>query len=306
MFDRFALEERLADAQEDLMAHPLYEAIETREDLRFFMECHVWAVWDFMSLVKDLQRSITSLQVPWYPSPIFSAQSVRLINKIVLDEESDSFVSEEGEEICTSHLDLYLAAMQEVGACTRGMEANLQDLSSTMSSDQGDRLLLGPIQERMWRRMEGACGHSAWIPHEPERMERHGLGAYELSSSSSLVIPEPALDFVEGSFEVLRDASLAGRIAYFTYGREDPIPQMFQHILDNLDLDAPLLKLYLERHIALDGEDHGPAAHRLLEEALAKGQGTREEAMCAAIEAVEQRIRLWDSILLCLRPPPTM
>jgi len=74
------------------------------------MENHAFAVWDFMSLVKSLQSSLTSVSVPWLPSgdPV----SRRLINAIVLDEESD----EDGRGGYLSHFELYLQAMTQCGA----------------------------------------------------------------------------------------------------------------------------------------------------------------------------------------------
>lgn len=96
-----------------LKTHPLYTEIRTIEDLRIFMSYHVFAVWDFMSLLKSLQTKITCTSLPWYDSK-FDPKLVRLINEIVLGEESD--LDFNGEP--SSHFSLYLKAMKEVGADT--------------------------------------------------------------------------------------------------------------------------------------------------------------------------------------------
>jgi hypothetical protein len=112
--------------QHQLTYHPVYKTFDRLEAIRHFMSFHVFAVWDFMSLLKSLQRHITCVSVPWRPSP-YPAEMVRLINQIVVGEESD--LDQFGKPI--SHFELYLRAMDEIGASTKEIKEFLvsMDLS---------------------------------------------------------------------------------------------------------------------------------------------------------------------------------
>ena len=105
------LEEKISEARGRVVTHPLYAALDSHHAIRTFCEHHVFAVWDFMSLLKSLQRNLTCVEVPWVPSG--PTGSRRLINDIVLVEESDELG---GGFI--SHFELYLAGMAEAGADT--------------------------------------------------------------------------------------------------------------------------------------------------------------------------------------------
>lgn len=104
------LRSALAPVREKLLRHPLYDAVNTIPRLRSFMSQHVFAVWDFMCLAKRLQRDLTSLQDLWLPPA--SASLARFINGVVHGEESDL----DADGNAASHFELYLAAMDEVGA----------------------------------------------------------------------------------------------------------------------------------------------------------------------------------------------
>jgi hypothetical protein len=106
-----------------VIKHPVYQRLDTLRDVTTFTEHHVFAVWDFMSLLKNLQRQLTCVEVPWVPRGTPTA--TRLINEIVLGEESDEF----GDGYL-SHFELYLAAMEEAGADTKPINTFLDLIQS--------------------------------------------------------------------------------------------------------------------------------------------------------------------------------
>lgn len=112
----------IAPIRDNIIQHPLYSGMQRIEDLRSFMEYHVFAVWDFMSLLKSLQKQLTCTDIPWIPKG--NAATRFLINEIVTGEESD--VDPNGVRV--SHFELYLQAMEQSGANTSGIISCLQQL----------------------------------------------------------------------------------------------------------------------------------------------------------------------------------
>jgi hypothetical protein len=117
------LKEAVTPARDRVISHPMYGSISSLPAVVTFMEHHVFAVWDFMSLLKSLQRELTCVQVPWVPSG--SRGSRRLINDIVLVEESDQL----GDGFI-SHFELYLSGMTQAGADRTAIDSFISRLGA--------------------------------------------------------------------------------------------------------------------------------------------------------------------------------
>ena len=109
------LKAAVAEARSRVITHEMYSRLDSHAAVVTFMEHHVYAVWDFMSLLKSLQRNLTCVNIPWVPTGPTSSR--RLINDIVLVEESDELGSG-----FISHFELYLHGMSQAGADTSVIE----------------------------------------------------------------------------------------------------------------------------------------------------------------------------------------
>ncbi|MGH2664561.1 DUF3050 domain-containing protein [Flavobacterium sp.] len=119
------INENIQPQKDILLQHPLYSQIQNINDLHCFLETHVYAVWDFMSLLKALQQKLTCTTTPWFATK--NAEIRYLINEIVLAEETD--ISLDGKR--KSHFEMYLEAMQSCGADTAAIESFLEDVTVT-------------------------------------------------------------------------------------------------------------------------------------------------------------------------------
>lgn len=219
--------------------------IQSLDDLRVFMEHHVFAVWDFMSLLKTLQHEVVPSSKLWIPTKGTRSNIARMINEIVLCEESD--VSPGGGSV--SHFDLYLQSMLEVNADIKPVMTFLHNLEST--------------------------GH---IP-------------YHLAS-------KPAEKFMRTTFGAINRGPHCAA-ASFAYGRETIIPDMFTRLLGQLNiskLEAPKFHYYLQRHIEVDGDEHGPMSEYLVEYFCDNDPIKIHEAEEAAIKAIKARIEFFEDI----------
>ena len=191
-------------------------------------------------------------EIPWTPNEDVAV--VRFINELVTEEESDKGLSE-GEY--SSHYELYLRAMKEVGA-------------NTVIA-------------------EGFVDHVAkW-------------GVYRAFSDCQ--VPEPSRHFCERTFSWIESGKPHCVAAALALGREQLIPDMFTRILEKSHFSkekAPIFHYYLNRHIQLDGDSHGPLSMRLLTQLCDNDELKIKEARVAISDALKARILFWDEVSLAL------
>lgn len=122
-----SLQQAAKTHRDAILSHDVYQKVKSLDDLRVFMEHHVYAVWDFMSLLKALQQELTCVTTPWYPK--YSGELRYLINEIVIGEESDTAFN--GEKM--SHYEMYLSAMKQCGANTDGINRFVKQVQAGKS-----------------------------------------------------------------------------------------------------------------------------------------------------------------------------
>lgn len=231
--------------KEDIINHPLYENLKSIKDISILMEHHVYAVWDFMSLLKSLQYNLTCTSSPW--KPVGDSKVRRLINSIVLEEESDIDMN----GMPSSHFEMYLDAMKQCKANTNNIETFISQVSSN------------------------------YIPSVNKGVD----------------------DFLNTTFKIIDSGQSHKIAAAFTFGREDLIPDMFTAIVKEYNSENHLSKFvyYLERHIELDGGEHGPLALQLISDLCGDDKIKWKEVEETAIYCLIARKKLWDIVLSKLK-----
>ena len=248
------IELQLEPLRNELKSHPLYSTLSSLEDVAVFMEKHVFAVWDFMSLLKALQNHLTNVHVPWTPKG--KGATARFINEIVMAEESD--VNELGEAM--SHYEMYIDAMHQVQANTTPIGVFIKAIET------GDSIE---------------------------------------NAAKKINLKTPVLEFIQFTMDVINTNKPHCIASAFTFGREDVIPDMFLEIVGQSETkgnDKTYGKLlyYLNRHIELDGDEHGPISLKMVQELCGDDSDKWAEVLETAKGALECRLKLWDHITVSI------
>lgn len=223
--------------------------LHTIAQLQQFMQHHVYAVWDFTLLLKALQQQLSSAGHP---------QAIALIAQLASEEESDWLPEHCGGPCQLSHFEIYLLAMEEIGADTAAIRAVI-DLAA-----------------------------------------REGLAA----ALAHPAIPAPSRRFMASTQAVIRSGQAHLMAAAFCYGREQLVPALFRQLRQQLtaaDLQAPTLAWYLDRHIDLDGDQHGALAERMVLDLCGDNQAAQHEVMALRPLVERERAVFWSGISACLR-----
>jgi Protein of unknown function (DUF3050) len=254
LFRQFLAEVR--PYQQVLLRHPLYAQLTTPSAIRTFMQAHVFAVWDNMMLLKTLQQRLTCVTTPWLP--VADPIAARLINEIILDEETESF----GNGVYLSHVEFYLMAMADLGAQTQPIGQTIDLLRGGMDLETAlANVTISPCASAFvsttWQICQGSTA---------------GVGAAFLSGREEISPPMFAnllkrLDVVERSL-ILPDGSWC----------------------------SDRLRDYCQHHVGLDETQHIPTAKKLLDRICGQNPEAWQQAITAAIATLVARQQLWDEI----------
>jgi hypothetical protein len=243
------IQKEIEPLQKILINHNLYQNINSTKDIQSFMQMHVFAVWDFMSLLKALQCELTCTQPPWKATK--NRLSRRLINEIVLCEESDY----NELNVTMSHFEMYIDAMKQCNANTHEIEIFMANIETNNNYSE---------------------------------------------AINSIELVKEVKEFMDFTFEVINTKEAHLIAAAFTFGRENLVPDIFVALVKKFNKekkeDLSKFVYYLDRHIEVDGEEHGPMALNMIKELCGDDDKKWSDAKDVSVEALLKRIKLWDSI----------
>ena len=247
-------------ARTKLLTTPLLKEnpIRSKRQLQIFMEHHVFAVWDFMCLTKALQHHLAPSGAIWIPPE--NATNSRLINEIVMSEESD--IARE-KDAYQSHFELYVEAMEEVGASTAAIKAFQKVLRSNgFSAAAGLPCIPQPAATFMRSTLAIATSDKPWVV----------CAAFTFGREA--VIPAMFQALQKNQVVQFRDC-----------------PAFSYYLERHIEVDGG----------SGDGDDgHGAMAIRLLLHLCDDKRERQDEAKNIALNSLEARERLWDKVYAAL------
>lgn len=280
---------RVEPFQGKLATHPIYTRVRNLRGLQVFMTHHVFAVWDFMTLAKTLQQRLTCVTTPWFPPE--NPLAARLVNEIVLGEETDDIAP----GVYLSHYVLYLRAMGEIGADPAPMRA----FEAAVRGGATPAEALAPL--------DIAESTKRFVLHtlETSTKQTHEVAASLLLAREDLIptmFERVVLEMDKRSTGGVRAArSLRERRESLPHWAKRMVPASVRTAADRYEQSNPdpraFFRIYLERHIELDGESHGPMSQALLQDLCGDDDQKWDEATTAARDALRARVDLWDGVL---------
>lgn len=262
------LQARLAPKIQRITDHSLAETLTDYCALQCFMQHHVFAVWDFLCLLKALYRRLACTDILWHP-PI-DAKAAHYLHQILGEEEGDTGLTPNHTPI--SHFEWYLRAMTQCGADICGI-MHLQNWLQTHKTT------------------------ADWVDSAPE------MRAYRSVQHALIhpVIPIASRVFVCSTFRLINQ-SLPALAAAFVFGREGITSGLFLRVMGNAQLlpkqalSARLFVQYLQRHVSLDQDEHFPQALKILERLCQTDPKKWQAAESGAEQALEARFVFLNSI----------
>jgi hypothetical protein len=171
----------------------------------------------------------------------------------------------------------------------------LEEESDCLSAD-GETPVYASHFELYCRAMEEVGADPATPRQFVEVVAEQGID----TALQSGLAPAASRQFMTTTFDFIRQDKPHVVAAGLALGREHVIPQMFRAFLARMGIDeqqAPVFHFYLNRHIHLDEDFHGPLSLQLVHELCAGDTAMFEEAEQAAIQALEARLAFWDGVL---------
>jgi len=250
------LEREFSEKREKLLNHTLYNNIKTLEHVKKFMSVHVYAVWDFMSLLVRLQKEITSVKIPWENKPKTS-RFVRMINEIKTCEESDESLIT-GEYI--SHFDMYCKAMTD-------LDVDIPVIPTVTLINY----------------------YSKFITYEQLSKDNPKIAKpildfilFNLNLAHNGLIENVISAFTYGREDLIPEMF-------------DKLLPSLESVVDDED-KLKWLKYYVKRHIEIDGDTHGPMMVEMLKYYCNDDIYKTIRSLKTAIKSLELRIKLWDYV----------